>query len=121
MGEEGVLLGLVEAVDLVQEEDEAPFALASSTAWRTSLSPASTAESLRKGLPTPSARSRARVVLPVPGGPKRTMEESRPASSIRLRSPWGPVRWGWPRTSSKLRGLRRSARGSTSLMVKGLW
>lgn len=64
MGEEGVLLGLVEAVDLVQEEDEAPFALASSTAWRTSLSPASTAESLRKGLPTPSARSRARVVLP---------------------------------------------------------
>ena len=78
-----VLLRLVEAVDLVEEEDRrAPAARAARRARaitsRTSGRPALTAESSSKAASACSAVIRASVVLPVPGGPYRTIECGRP-------------------------------------------
>ena len=47
--------------------------LAAETSWRISATPLVTAEIGRQVPPDRSARSRARVVLPEPGGPHRTM------------------------------------------------
>jgi hypothetical protein len=49
-----------------------------------------------KRMPTASASSRAIVVLPVPGGPHRMIEDSRPAATIRPIAPSGPVRCSCP-------------------------
>src|SRR5688500_11245471 len=67
-----------------------------------------------KRIPTASASRRAIVVLPVPGGPQRTIEASLPAATIRPIAPSGPVRWSWPTTSSSACGRSRSASGALS-------
>ena len=74
-GQERVLLGLVEAVDLVEEQDR-PLALAAEPlarplrgSARTSATVADTAESSSNAAPVVSATMRASVVLPLPGGP----------------------------------------------------
>ena len=52
------------------------------------------------------------VVLPVPGGPQSTTDDSRSASiSTRSGRP-GPSRCCWPNTSSSERGRRRAASGA---------
>ena len=73
--QERVLLGLVEAVDLVEEEDRplarscpAARSPAAMTA-RTSATEAETAESSSKAAPVVAATMRASVVFPLPGGP----------------------------------------------------
>ena len=43
------------------------------------------------------------LVLPVPGGPHRIIEASRPAATIRPIAPSGPVRCSWPTISSSER------------------
>ena len=50
---------------------------ASATFSRMSLTPASTAETLMKAASVCAAIIRASVVLPVPGGPQKTIECSR--------------------------------------------
>src|SRR5664279_3295590 len=68
-------------------------------------------ENSTKPCPVASARMRARVVLPVPGGPHMTMEGSRPPDVSRVSAPLGPSRCAWPTTSSRVVGRRRSGRG----------
>src|ERR1700723_2285469 len=51
------------------------------------------------------------VVLPVPGGPQRIIDESRRAAAMRRIGPSGPSRWSCPTTSSRLCGRSRSAIG----------
>ena len=58
-----------------------------------------------------SARSRATVVLPVPGGPQKMSEPSVRVSSIRVSTPSGPSKWSWPTTSSRRPGRSLSASG----------
>ena len=90
VGEESVLLGLVEAMNLVDEQDR-PLAVQSkrSSAWaiaaRTSATPDETADSAVISAPIASASKRASVVLPVPGGPHR-ISEARCPRAIDLRS-----------------------------------
>jgi hypothetical protein len=74
--QEGVLLRLVEAMDLVDEEDRpAPerrrACSASAITSRISLMPDSTALKAMKCARVALAITRASVVLPVPGGPQR--------------------------------------------------
>ena len=78
-----VLLGAVEAVDLVDEQDRPPPArpllpAPPRSSSRRSATPAITAESAISGSPTSLASSRASVVLPQPGGPHRISDASRP-------------------------------------------
>src|SRR6185437_2372679 len=51
------------------------------------------------------------VVLPVPGGPQRIIDDRRCACAMRRIGPSGPKRWSWPTTSSRLWGRSRSASG----------
>ena len=74
-----VLLRLVEAVDLVDEQDRVPAALARlcsacSIAARMSFTPDSTADSAMNSQSKALAVRRASVVLPTPGGPHRIIE-----------------------------------------------
>src|SRR3546814_2962466 len=62
--------------------------------------------------PTASASSRAIVVLPVPGGPQRMIDDNCPAATMRPIAPSGPVRCSCPTTSARLLGRSRSARGA---------
>jgi hypothetical protein len=85
VGQERVLLGPREAVDLVDEQhacggriDRGRMA-ASATASRTSLTPASTADRVTRCARIASAISRARVVFPVPGGPHNNSDGTVPA------------------------------------------
>ena len=59
-----------------------------------------------------SAISRASVVLPVPGGPQRIIECSRPDSKATRSGLPGPSRCCWPITSSSVFGRSRSASGA---------
>ncbi len=86
-------------------------ALARATTSRTSLTPALTADSVSKERAVTPAMRRARVVLPVPGGPQRITDVSRSASIRRRRGAPGPRRCSWPTISSRVRGRRRAARG----------
>ncbi len=114
--QQGVLLGLVEPVDLVEEQDRALPVLAEAVLGLGG----HLADVLHAGghrrqrlerLAVVPAMSRASVVLPVPGGPQRITDDSRSAS-IRARSGRpGPSRWSWPTTSSSVAGRRRSASG----------
>ena len=54
------------------------------------------------------------LVLPVPGGPHRIIEDSLPAATIRPIAPSGPVRCSCPTTSSSVAGRSRSASGASS-------
>ena len=85
-GQQGVLLGLGEPVDLVEEQHGLPVvevALAcrrGPCTARTSLTPAVTAESSTNRRPAAVATRWARVVLPVPGGPQM-IADSGPAAA----------------------------------------
>ena len=116
--QERVLLRLVEAMHLVDEQDGRParlraaLACARSTASRMSFTPPSTAEIAMNSSPNASAISRASVVLPTPGGPHRIIECGRPDSNATRSGLPGPSRCAWPITSSMFRGRIRSASGA---------
>jgi hypothetical protein len=54
------------------------------------------------------------VVLPVPGGPQKTIEDNVPLFSIRRNRPSGPINASCPTTSSSFCGRIRSANGIAS-------
>jgi hypothetical protein len=117
MRQEGVLLGLVEAVHLVDEDQRAAARCraalrGASTASRMSFTPASTADSTMNCASTACASSRASVVLPTPGGPHRIIECTRPDSNAARSGRPGPSRCCWPITSASVCGRRRSASGA---------
>ncbi len=87
-------------------------ASARSTASRMSLTPPSTADMAMNCASKASAISRASVVLPVPGGPQRIIECSRPDSKATRSGLPGPSRCCWPITSSSDLGRSRSASGA---------
>ena len=118
--EQGVLLRLVEAMDLVDEEDRpsvAALAFPGLVDGRPNLAHAGEDRGERDELRSMlrSAIRRARVVLPVPGGPQRMSDDSLPA---RLRavpsSDFSPTTSAWPTNSSRLRGRIRSANGASA-------
>ena len=79
---------------------------------RTSLTPAVTADSCSKALAVVPATARASVVLPVPGGPHSSTEDSRSCSTSRRSGRPGPSSCGCPTTSSIVRGRSRAASGA---------
>ena len=85
---------------------------AASTSARRSFTPASTALRLLKWARVLPAMIRARVVLPVPGGPCRIRLPTRSAAMARRSSRPGPRIASCPTKSSRLRGRIRSARGA---------
>jgi hypothetical protein len=113
-GQQGVLLGLVEAVDLVEEEDRAAAAgpaLAGAGDDLADLGAAVQADSSSNAASACWAASRASVVLPAPGGPYRTMLCGWPASSDWRSAEPGPSRCSWPTNSSSVCGRIRAASG----------
>ncbi len=58
---------------------------------------------------------RARVVLPVPGGPKKISEDNWSATMARRSKRPAPTIWSCPTNSSRVRGRIRSARGASDL------
>ena len=58
-----------------------------------------------------SAKRRAMVVLPTPGGPQKISDDREPESSMTPKGASGPRTCSCPITSPRLRGRRRSARG----------
>lgn len=60
-------------------------------------------------------------VLPVPGGPQRTMEGRRLDSIAERRRVLVPRRWSCPTTSSMVRGRMRSDKGWWSLSFLLSW
>lgn len=119
-GEQGVLLGLGEAVDLVQEEDGL-LAVPTGGAARALddgpdlLDPGGDRGGSTKRLLVALLTTYARVVFPVPGGPHRITDDAPagpplPSTSRRSGEP-GFSRCCWPTTSSRMRGRIRTARG----------
>ena len=121
-----VLLRLVEAMHLVEEQHGAPpdscaRCCARSAAARMSLTPAITADNAMNSASQVCATSRASVVLPVPGGPQRIIECRCPPSSMRRSGLPAPSRCAWPTYSSSASGRMRSASGrSRSLQLRVL-
>ena len=117
VGQQGVLLGLVEAVDFVDEEDgaAAPAPARAGPPPPPGAGPATpdmTALRLKNSASMVRAITRARVVLPLPGGPQKIMEEKRRlAFRARHKRRPGPTRCSWPTNSLRLRGRNRAARG----------
>ncbi len=87
-------------------------ALASSTTLRISATPERTAENSTNSACQFWARSRARVVLPVPGGPQKTREVGRSPANSLCRARPSAKRWDCPTNSARVCGRRRSARGA---------
>src|SRR5690606_7254063 len=56
----------------------------------------------------------ARVVLPVPGGPHKISENTRPASMAFFSALPSPIKCCWPAYSARLRGRIRAANGRKS-------
>ena len=84
------------------------------------MTPESTAESGANLAPLGRARSRASVVLPVPGPPQRISEGSGPPPSTSFRtSRPAATRWAWPTNSSRVRGRIRSASGASAAGAAG--
>ena len=115
--QKAVLLGAVEAMDLVDEKQRlatvlsaaaAPSRTPSSGRRRPKRSPIS---ARRRGSVSPASR-RATVVLPVPGGPQKIIEPSEPERINRVSAPSSPVRCSWPTTSARFFGRSRSASGA---------
>ena len=112
-----VLLRLVEAVDLVDEEDGAPalraepLAGAADHGLHVGLARRDRGELLEADCVL-AATMRASVVLPVPGGPKKIDDETRSSSIARRSAAPSPTSCGWPVNSSSARGRRRSASGA---------
>ncbi len=76
-----------------------------------SFMPESTALKEMKSVLVRRAIKRARVVLPQPGGPQKSMEPIL-SDSICMRSGLpGPRSFSWPMNSSSVRGRMRSASG----------
>ena len=82
---------------------------ASSTTLRRSATPAVTADMATNRERVRRAMTSARVVLPDPGGPHRTMLGTLSASSARRSARPGASRCSCPRISSRPRGLIRAA------------
>src|SRR5947208_17054287 len=83
-----------------------------------SFMPESTALKEMKSDLVSRAIKRARVVLPQPGGPQKSMEPIL-SDSICTRSGLpGPRSFSWPMNSSRVRGRMRSARG---WLAAGTW
>ena len=116
--QERVLLGLVEPMEFVHEEDgRSPRysrnCLASSKIRRMSFTPESTAEKVTRLLLDARAAISARVVFPAPGGPHSSMERGLSVSAAFRNTASGDTRWACPTNSSQLRGRIRSARGAS--------
>ena len=82
-----------------------------------SLMPLDTALKLMNSERVWLAMTRARVVLPTPGGPQNIMEGSRSEAIIRRRIFPSPSRCCCPAMSSRLSGRIRLASGSSSFVV----
>ena len=108
VGQEGVLLGFVEAMDLVDEEDGARAEVrafsASTMTCLISLMPERTAENWMKVARVVSAMILARVVLPTPGGPQKIMEAVSSRSICTRSGLPGASRCCWPTNSSRRAG-----------------
>ena len=118
--QERVLLALVEAVDLVDEQDRAAALEREPVLGlgdrrrgprRRRTSPRTPAGTRRS---TASARRRASDVLPVPGGPHSRRLERWPRVTDRRSGPRSPTRLPWPTNSSSVRGRMRAASGCRS-------
>ena len=79
---------------------------------RTSFTPAVTADSCSKSRRVLPATASASVVLPVPGGPQNSTDDSASVSTSRRSGRPGPSRWSCPTTSSIVRGRIRAASGA---------
>ena len=118
-GQQRVLLRPVEAVHLVEEQDRALPVLPEPRPGPLGdlahvLHARATADSGSNAFSVAPATSRAIVVLPVPGGPHSTTDDSRSDSiSVRSGRP-GPTECSWPTTSSSDRGRSRAASGARS-------
>ena len=86
-------------------------ALAPATVSLTSFTPAETADRPTNARLVAPAMRRAKVVLPVPGGPQSTAELSRSASMSARRGRPGASRCSCPTISSRLCGRIRAASG----------
>ncbi len=86
-------------------------ARAASNTFLRSPTPEKIAEICSKCRSVARAKSRATVVLPVPGGPQNTSEPSVRVSSKRVSAPCGPSKWSWPTTSLSCVGRSLSASG----------
>ena len=84
---------------------------ASAMVDRTSATPDMTADSDVKWAPISPASSRARLVLPVPGGPHRSSDDRWPRAMLRRSGPRSPTRCACPTNSSRFRGRIRAASG----------
>ena len=86
---------------------------------RTRCTPSVTALNVTNSRSVCCAMTRARVVLPEPGGPQRM---TLPTSPRRIASPRacpGASRCGWPTTSSSVRGRSRAASGAAGAKREG--
>src|SRR6185503_186516 len=73
-----------------------------------------TAERVMSSAPTASARIRASVVLPVPGGPQSSSDVRWPRETDLRSGPASPTRCCCPTNSSNVRGRMRAASGCRS-------
>ena len=84
---------------------------------RTSLTPADVAD-MRSRVPCTSFATRfASVVLPVPGGPHRIIDDRRPDSTMDRNAAPSARRWLWPMTSSRVRGRIRCGSGASARLI----
>ena len=101
----------------------APRVRASRAPWmaaRTSAVPELTAESWTRRAPVWPAMSRASVVLPHPGGPKKIMLKSSPPSTAARSTVPGPTMCSWPANSARVRGRMRAASGASAATCSSL-
>ena len=115
--QQGVLLGLVEAVDLVDEEDRGAAAAVDPVARLGDRGAhlLDAAGGRREHVETRADRLRQQSRerrLAHPGGPQSTMEASRPRSTMRRSAPRSPTSGSWPTNSARSRGRMRAARGA---------
>src|SRR3989442_11750919 len=85
---------------------------ASATTRRRSATPEATADTGSKCELVIAAMMRARVVLPVPGGPQKISEGSRSSSMARRSNRPSPTRCSWPTNCSSLDGRILAASGA---------
>ena len=117
VGQKGVLLRLVEAMDLVDEEDGARAELRGLFGIDHDLldllDAGEDGGELDEGGLGGAAMILARVVLPTPGGPQKIMEAGSSFDRMRSGLP-GAEECSWPTYSSRVRGRMRSASGAWS-------
>ena len=90
-----------------------------STMRRRSATPAPTALTASKAELVMVATMRARVVLPLPGGPQRTSEGRASSSRARRSTEPGPTACSCPTNSSRLRGRIRVDSGAAAVRSLG--